>query len=166
MPCEHMQASSVCTHQRCTALCSLISLSQIKGQITEVNELVQPLSFTVYEECNLVMMTMNVSSSHKALRISLNGSSCTGSVRLGVFQASGEGRIVPSVHRHISHGYLCLLPVWIRKKPLFLDTSWLKRHTRHREGFVRGCEGLVSCARTHALHLFLVCICKRLRANI
>lgn len=88
LPCEHMQASSVCIQQRYTVLCSLVSLSQIKGQITEIIELVQPLSFTVYEECNPVMMTMNISS-HKALWISLNESSCTGSVRLREFQASG-----------------------------------------------------------------------------
>ncbi len=86
--CELMQASSVCIQQRYTVLCSLVSLSQIKGQITEIIELVQPLSFTSYKECTPVTMNINFSS-HKALRISQNESSCTGSVSLREFQASG-----------------------------------------------------------------------------
>lgn len=30
-------------------------------------------------------------------------------------------------------GYLCLRPAWIRKRPRFLERSWLGRHTRQRE---------------------------------
>lgn len=29
--------------------------------------------------------------------------------------------------------YLCLRPAWIRKRPRFLERSWLGRHTRQRE---------------------------------
>lgn len=132
LPCEHMQASSVCIQHRYTVLCSLISLSQIRAA-------------DHWDYWASAVFTLGIywiqPRQRRHLRVSLSVWSCTGSVRLREFQASGTGRIEPSVHRHITHGYLCLLPVWIRKKPLFLDTSWLKRHTREREGFVRGCEG-------------------------
>lgn len=32
-----------------------------------------------------------------------------------------------------SCGYLCLRPAWIRKRPRFLERSWLRRHTSQRE---------------------------------
>lgn len=32
-----------------------------------------------------------------------------------------------------SRGYLCLRPAWIRKRPRFLERSWLRRHTSQRE---------------------------------
>lgn len=55
----------MCIQQRYTVLRSLVSLSQIKGQINEIIELVQPLFFTVYEECNPVTMTMDFSSHYE-----------------------------------------------------------------------------------------------------
>lgn len=42
-----------------------------------------------------------------------------------------------------SRGYLCLRPAWIRKRPRFLERSWLRRHTGQREkGWGEGGQGV------------------------
>lgn len=160
-----MQASSVCIQQRYTVLCSLVSLSQIKGHITEIIELVQPLSFTVYEECNPVTMTMNFSS-HKALWISQNGSSCTGSVsaqRVSGIRSETDRAQCAQAH----HTWIPLFTASMNPEETPLFRYELTEETHKAEGGIcEGLWGLVGCARTHVLHLFLLCICKRLRANV
>ncbi len=134
--CELMQASSVCIQQRYTVLCSLVSLSQIKGQITEIIELVQPLFFTSYKECTPVMMNINFSS-HKALRISQNGSSCTGSVSLREFQASGVTDRAQCAQAH--HTWIPLFTASMNPEETLLFRYELTEETHKAEGGI--CEG-------------------------
>lgn len=74
-----------------------------------------------------------------------SGSHCTGPQISEVVQArwawcAVKGAVLSicdvwacPVQQDRCRGYLCLRPAWIRKRPRFLERSWLGRHTRQRE---------------------------------